>query len=262
MSRVYGLPKRKRVKQFLSKVLLLTLALSVFADTDSVPKKAPALIPALPHSLGGEARAAWQTFPQPGSFVMALARDGMDNLWVGTEGNGVWRYAPNVSTNGQWTHYSQKSGVGNHLTPALSPASGGEGDGLGDDYAYSVAVDKQGRIWVGHLNHGVSVYNGTSWRNYDVPHGPIGERVFKIAVCPTDGDVWIGTSAGLTRYEVSKDEWKHYTRNAEGRMQNAEMGNQLPQLPTSNSYLPSDQISAIAFDKARIATTKLPADDN
>jgi hypothetical protein len=45
-------------------------------------------------------------------------------------------------------------------------------------------------------------------------------------------------------------------------MQNAEMGNQLPQLPTSNSYLPSDQISAIAFDKARIATTKLPADDN
>jgi len=193
---------------------------------------------------------------------MALARDGMDNLWVGTEGNGVWRYAPNVSTNGQWTHYSQKSGVGNHLTPALSPASGGEGDGLGDDYAYSVAVDKQGRIWVGHLNHGVSVYNGTSWRNYDVPHGPIGERVFKIAVCPTDGDVWIGTSAGLTRYEVSKDEWKHYTRNAEGRMQNAEMGNQLPQLPTSNSYLPSDQISAIAFDKARIATTKLPADDN
>jgi hypothetical protein len=31
-------------------------------------------------------------------------------------------------------------------------------------------------------------------------------------------------------------------------MKNAETGNQAPQLPASNSYLPSDQISAIAFD--------------
>ncbi len=136
---------------------------------------------------------------------------------------------------------------------------------MGDDYAYSVAVDKQGRIWVGHLNHGVSVYNGTSWRNYDVPHGPIGERVFKIAVCPTDGDVWIGTSAGLTRYSVSRDEWRNYTKgqsenhliqNAEGRMMNDEVGQGANETGNQKSEignepgLPSDQISAIAFDKA------------
>jgi hypothetical protein len=98
---------------------------------------------------------------------------------------------------------------------------------LGDDYAYSLAVDKQGRIWAGHLNHGVSVFDGTNWKNYDVPIGPIGERVFKIAACPVDGDVWLGTSAGLTRYSASQDEWLHYTR-AGG--------------------LPADQVDAIAFD--------------
>jgi hypothetical protein len=197
----------------------------------------------------------WQIFPQPGSFIMALARDGMGNVWVGTEGTGVWRRQGNdevkmmndeagtnrlgVGGEGKWKQFTTK-------------------DGLGDNYAYSVAVDKLGRIWVGHLNHGVSVYNGTSWRNYDVPHGPIGERVFKIAVCPTDGDVWIGTSAGLTRYEVGKDEWKNYTRNSGVRSRKVEGENSSPGLSATLSPsdgerdgvrgLPSDQISAIAFD--------------
>jgi hypothetical protein len=132
----------------------------------------------------------------------------------------VWRFNPNALTNRQWTQFKTK-------------------DGLGDDYAYSVAVDQQGRIWAGHLNHGVSVYNGASWKNYDVPNGPIGERIFKIAVCPTDGDVWLGTSAGLTRHSVSRDTWTHYTKGQSGK-QKVESGNQ--------SGLPSDQITAIAFD--------------
>jgi len=185
---------------------------------------------------------------------MSLARDGMGNVWVGTEGNGVWRYAPNAEGRMMNDEVGQ-SGNQSHLTPSLSPTSGGEGkwkqfttkDGLGDDYAYSVAVDKLGRIWVGHLNHGVSVYNGTRWENYDVPFGPIGERVFKIAVCPVDGDVWIGTSAGLTRYEVGKDEWKNYTKGQNhltrpaATLSPADSGGE-------GQGLPSDQISALAFD--------------
>jgi hypothetical protein len=154
------------------------------------------------------ALSAFKSFGQPGRFVTALARDGAGNVWVGTEGNGVWRFSPSASNNDQWTHFT--------IT-----------NGLGDDYAYSLAVDRQGRVWAGHLNHGVSVYNGAGWKNYDIPYGPIGERIFKIAVCPKDGDVWMGTSAGLTRYSVSRDEWTQYTR-ADG--------------------LPGDQISAIAFD--------------
>jgi hypothetical protein len=184
----------------------------------------------------------------------------MGNLWAGTEGNGVWCYHPYAVTN-QWTHYAKKpearsqesegGKIGNRKSEI------GNEDGLGDDYAYSVAVDKQARIWVGHLNHGVSVYNGTSWRNYDVPHGPIGERVFKIAICPTDGDVWIGTSAGLTRYSVSNDTWTHYTKGScRSRGDEAQIKNENKLEPphvgaygeTNAAGLPSDQISAIAFD--------------
>lgn len=57
--------------------------------------------------------------------------------------------------------------------------------------------------------------------------GPLGERVFAISVCPSDGDVWIATNAGLSRYSLQNDTWRYYTR-ADG--------------------LPSDQIQALAFD--------------
>ena len=97
-------------------------------------------------------------------------------------------------------------------------------DGLGDDNGYAVACDRLGRIWVGHLNHGVSVYNGHQWQTYEVVgglsrpdtlSGPLGERVFAIAVCPTDGDVWIATNCGLSRYSEKQDTWNYYTRRSD-----------------------------------------------
>jgi len=150
-------------------------------------------------------------------YVMSMAADPRGWIWVGCEDSGVWRYDPSREGAAAWKQFTAD-------------------DGLGDDNAYAVAVDLQGRVWAGHLNHGVSVYNGAKWQNYEVvgglsnPNslsGPLGERVFAIAVCPTDGDVWIASSCGLARYSAAKDAWSYYTR-AEG--------------------LPSDQASAIAFD--------------
>ena len=46
-------------------------------------------------------------------------------------------------------------------------------------------------------------------------------------MCPTDGDVWIATNCGLSRYSEKQDTWSYYTR-AEG--------------------LPSDQAQSLAFD--------------
>jgi sugar lactone lactonase YvrE len=141
-------------------------------------------------------------------FVIALAQDKNGAIWIGTEDEGVWRYDEKVPEGKRWRQFTTK-------------------DGIGDDNAYAVACDHQGRIWIGHLNHGVSVYNGQSWKNYDVLDGPLGERIFDIAVAPNDGAVWIATNAGLTRYSPQKDDWTYYTR-ADG--------------------LPSDQIAALAFN--------------
>jgi len=162
----------------------------------------------------------WRLLEGCGRFLTSLTRDHAGNIWVGTEDEGVFRCTVQTNGEAQVTQFTTK-------------------DGLGDNNAYAMTCDRLGRVWVGHLNHGVSVFNGETWRNYDVTDGPLGERVFCMATCPTDSDVWIGTSAGLARYSPSKnilgyslakERWRYYTR-ADG--------------------LPSDQISAIAFDKPR-----------
>jgi hypothetical protein len=140
-----------------------------------------------------------------GGFPVSLAADPAGNIWVGTEGSGVWKYDAGAKT---WTQFTVK-------------------DGLGDDSVYALAFDRQHRLWAGHLNHGVSVYNGSTWRNYGLVDGPLGDRVFSIAVSPKDGDVWIATDMGLARYSEKRQDWDYYTRA---------------------SGLPSDQIQCIAFD--------------
>jgi sugar lactone lactonase YvrE len=150
----------------------------------------------------------WQPIREPGEFVVSLAQDSRGIVWIGTEDKGVWRYDP-------------KAEVPKHLKQFTTK------DGLGDDNVYAVTLDKIGRVWVGHLNHGVSVFNGEKWKNFDVADGPIGERIFALATCPVDGDVWMATSAGLTRYSVTKDIWSYYT---------------------TATGLPENQANALAFD--------------
>ena len=132
-------------------------------------------------------------FPLPAGFVCALAAGPDGAVWAGTEDHGTWRHDP---LENKWTQYTTA-------------------EGLGEDTTYALVCDRQGRVWAGHGRHGVSVFNGRKWKNYGVTEGPLGERVYGIAVSPLDGDVWIGTNAGLTRYRIGTDDWRHITR-AEG----------------------------------------------
>ena len=133
-------------------------------------------------------------FPLPdkkeAGYILSLAQDGRGDIWAGTEDQGVWQFQAQTRS---WKNYRVK-------------------DGLGDDNAYALAVDGQGRVWCGHLRSGVSVWNGQRWRNYPVGQGPLGERVYALAVSPVDGDVWIAHNAGLTRYVEKAQIWRHYTR--------------------------------------------------
>ncbi|MDR1484382.1 MAG: hypothetical protein LBT09_06125 [Planctomycetaceae bacterium] len=138
-------------------------------------------------------------------FIVALIHDGQGGAWIGTEDEGVFH----CDVDNKISQFTTKNG-------------------LGDDNGYALAIDKLGRLWVGHLNTGVSVFNGKDWKNYDVVDGPIGERIFDIKICPKDGDVWIATSAGIARYKIDSDVWEHFTRE---------------------DGLLEDQASALAFDR-------------
>jgi len=152
------------------------------------------------------AAPSWDIDAQ-GHLITALCPGPHGTVWIGTEESGIWRYDPAAPADKQFTPYTTQ-------------------DGLGDNNAYTLAVDKAGRLWAGTLNHGVSVFNGKQWRTYGPVDGPLGSRVFALAVNPKDGGVWGATEAGLFRYVNSR--WTYFTR-ADG--------------------LPSDQANALAFDQ-------------
>ncbi len=172
-------------------------------------------------------------------YVTALCRDDRTgDIWAATEGSGLWRLrirsdpgapasVPGLTPVAEWTAITRAGTGGGREEngPALATGTPAEFS-LADDNLYALAVDHQGRLWAGTLNHGVSVYNGEKWRNYDMLTGPLGERVFDLAVCPVDGDVWVATNAGLARWSPATDTWSYVTR-ADG--------------------LPSDQIQSLAF---------------
>jgi len=130
--------------------------------------------------------------------VLAMCEDQQGCLWVAAE-DSVQRFYPSAPELHQWTEFTTK-------------------DGLGDNGGTAIACDRHGRIWIGHgNNHGISIYNGQKWQSYcsaGLPDstgeliGPLGGRVAHIATCPADGDVWIATDCGLTRYSDSKDTWQ------------------------------------------------------
>lgn len=144
-----------------------------------------------------------------GGYVTAALVDADGGIWFGVEDQGVFHFDPSASFSSQWLHFTTNQG-------------------LGDNNGYALASDMNGRLWVGTQNHGVSVFNGESWKVYDRTMGPLGERIFALGCCPVMGDVWIGSSLGLARYSAVKDSWRYYTRF---------------------NGLPADQIQTLAFGK-------------
>ncbi|NNM85901.1 MAG: hypothetical protein HKL96_09140 [Phycisphaerales bacterium] len=160
-------------------------------------------------------------------FIVDACRDRGGNVWLATEDHGIFRFNPRPGTDQTAQHWQQFTAS----------------DGLADATAQSVACDSKGRVWVGSLCHGVTVYNGQSWQHYglltdaskDELAGPIGEHIFSIRVCPLDGSVWLCTNSGIARYEPGYKtasgktlvgQWQYYTV-AEG--------------------LPSDDVQTVAF---------------
>jgi len=141
-----------------------------------------------------------------GPLIVSLCLDSHGNLWVGTEEEGLFRKDPQ----GVWTKYSSAHG-------------------LGDNFVYALCEDRLGRIWAGHVRSGVSVFNGETWKNYDVLKGPLGARIYDIVCSPLNGEIWMATCLGLACYSEEQQTWSYRTQ-ADG--------------------LPSDQINSLAFTKS------------
>lgn len=94
-------------------------------------------------------------------------------------------------------------------------------------YTRSIAVDDQGRIWIGTASHGIAMYDGTTWTRYTVANSDlIDDRVERVV--SIGSGIWVATLGGVSVLNPETDTWDFYTKSSTG------------------SDLPNDHVFAIA----------------
>jgi diguanylate cyclase (GGDEF)-like protein len=160
----------------------------------------------------------------PSSRIWAVAEGNDDTVWAGGTA-GLFSLSA-----GHWRTFSRDNGLSN--TEVLSMGAGADGTmwvgyrfgggidrvrlqpgGLSvekavqrpgsDSLIYFLDLDASGRLWAG-TERGVDVWNGSRWSHYDTNDGLAWEDCNLNAFAQEpDGTVWIGTSAGLSRFKPS-----------------------------------------------------------
>jgi ligand-binding sensor domain-containing protein len=124
-------------------------------------------------------------------FVSALV--GTEQaLWVGSYGQGLWRFEEDADGRGEWTSFRA------------------EGSGLGNDYVHALDVDAAGRIWVG-TGIGVAVFDPATdqWRRHTPTNSALAGPDVRAVMADDEGRVWLGTHAGLQIVEGER--WRTCT---------------------------------------------------
>jgi ligand-binding sensor domain-containing protein len=151
----------------------------------------------------------------PHNFIFSIAIDGQGNKWIGTDGLGLAKF-----DGVNWTVYNTSN------------------SGLPHNWVYAIAVDRQGNKWI-VTGSGLAKFDGVNWTVYNTSNSGLPSNSIGSIVFDDSNNVWIGTSqywngssligGGLAKFDGVN--WTVYN--------------------TSNSGLPSNNISAIAIDRQR-----------
>ncbi len=129
-------------------------------------------------------------------FIYTLHTDRRNNLWVGTNNHGIYRID---AATGQVTGYSRE-----------------DGSGLRDNYIICLHEDAGGRLWIGTNNNGLQ-YLDPATRAI----GSISEEMLsRCTVCSFEedgeGNLWVSTSQGLFRYNLSSHAITRFSSETNG----------------------------------------------
>jgi ligand-binding sensor domain-containing protein len=148
--------------------------------------------------IGGTSRIAYTdggaftTVNIPGntSYVSSFARAGNGDLWIGTSGNGVYKYA-----SGNFAPYTTTSGLPNNGVNAL-------------------LSDHLGRIWAG-TNNGLALRAEAGyWLTFTTSTSPIVGNIVQALARDSSDRLWIGTTNGVSVYDLNgpgSTAWISYT---------------------------------------------------
>ncbi len=172
-----------------------------------------------------------------GMQVRSLYNDRDDNLWISTNGDGLYRFKdPAVRM------FTTADGLPNDVIKTVIAARDGslwvgtncggiahfdgtrfqtynEKDGLLNSCVLSLAEDVNGDLWVGTYGGGAFHFHKGRFTQYTKSQGMPDDRVRSIAAS-RDGSVWVGTGGGLTR--IKDGQLRTYT-TADGLSSNSIM---------------------------------------
>ena len=130
--------------------------------------------------------------------VRKFFQDSKGRLWVCTNGRGLLLYNKQLE---RFIAYTTSN------------------SGLLDDYLLTMAEDKQNRLWVGGY-YGACIFNPDSVNEkhnflFDADDSStISHNWVYCIYCDSQGTVWLGTAAGLDRYNPVNDKFERFSGNS------------------------------------------------
>ncbi|TAE49328.1 MAG: hypothetical protein EAZ89_14320 [Bacteroidetes bacterium] len=156
--------------------------------------------------------------------IISLYQDAQGWIWIGSFGEGVWRYHPEQKT---FLHMTEAEGLSNGSVLSISGRGtevwlatlggvtrcrlGDSGEtycealdapgGISLNYVYCIFPDSRGRIWFGTDGQGLFVRENSHITRFGETEGLKSEVVYSIAEDP-QGRIWFNTSdAGIYCYD-------------------------------------------------------------
>ena len=122
----------------------------------------------------------------PNNAVRSLLIDSDDNLWIGTE-NGIVK-----KENDAFSYFFEE-------------------DGLALNSCWAIAEDSENRLWFGSYGNGLSIYDGSEFRNISEENGLIHNEITKLF--SHGKTMYVGTSDGVSMIDIHSFEIKSFKEN-------------------------------------------------
>ena len=115
------------------------------------------------------------------NYIRFLTTDSKDNLWIGTQANGLSHFQPNEDVQGGYfTQYTAEVGLSHRRVN-------------------TVMEDKEGIIWLG-TNNGLNRFDGEKFTHYSSKEG-LSNDIVEFILEDKNDHLWIGTRNGLNRFD-------------------------------------------------------------
>ena len=130
----------------------------------------------------------WFDDQELGSPVRSIFEDKNGTIWVGNNGDGLFRYDSSGSAGEKkFINFSREKKLHNYDFDKYPVGTTGMMSRI-----WTITDDKQGNLWIGTIDNGVWMYDGTTVTNYTTKDG-LGVDFIWIIFKDKSGDLWFGT---------------------------------------------------------------------